>query len=181
MIHVQEVWRNSEHQSEHEKAHGKYQDGNVQAHEKSMEVCKHWRRGRCQWGNQCNFSHVGHQDVPTSDHQSTRSASKICWNGPSCSHLARGKCNFEHHRDNNHQQRTHNQPRVQQVQGRRSEGQNERSPRVQNERSPRAQCKWGGQCNRVPNCPHLHSLQDFPLYNRNQGFRGTNRGSHGRQ
>ena len=32
--------------------------------EKSMEVCRHWRRGRCDRGSGCNFSHVGRQDAP---------------------------------------------------------------------------------------------------------------------
>ena len=175
-----EIFDSNMNMKKHIEVCGKAHMAGVQTPEKSNEVCKHWRRGRCHWGNQCNFSHVGRQDVQTSEHQSTRSTSKICWNGPSCSHLARGKCNFEHHRDNEHQQRTRHQSRGQQSQWRRSGALNERSPRAQNERSPRAQCKWGGQCNRVPNCPHLHSLEDFPQYSNMQGFRGTTRGSNGR-
>ena len=38
----------------------------------------------------------------------------------------------------------------------------------------RSRCRYGANCDRVVNCPHLHSTQDFPMYNKNQGFRKTN-------
>ena len=169
-----EILNTNMNMTNHMEVCGKQGDGDMQAHEKSKEVCKHWRRGRCHWGSQCNFSHVGRQDIPSSANQSTKSASQACRNGPSCSYLARGKCNFQHHMTQEHQQRGQNQNRVHQSQGRRREDQNSGTRQ-------RAQCKWGRGCTKVPNCPHLHSLQDFPQYDQNQGFRGTNRGSQGRQ
>ena len=69
--------------------------------EKSKVVCKHWRRGRCDRGNQCNFSHVGRQDTQSPVSQSTKSTVK-CRNGLKCSFLARGRCNFGHHTENKH-------------------------------------------------------------------------------
>ena len=159
-----EILKANMNMTKHMEVCSKQRDDNMQAHEKSKEVCKHWRRGRCHWGSQCNFSHVGRQDLTNSEHQTTRSASPACWNGPSCSHLARGKCHFQHHKDDEHQQQG----------GRRREAQNTGTRQ-------RAQCRWGRECNKVPNCPHLHSPQDFPQYDQNQGFRGTKRGSRGRQ
>ena len=129
--------------------------------ERSMEVCRHWRRGRCDRGSRCNFSHVGHQDAPRQERQSTKSASTVCRNGPSCVFLARGSCMFKHNEDKEHQTSRPSQERRQVA--------------------PRAQCKWGGDCTKVPNCPHLHSVQDFPQYSRNQGFRATKRGNNNRQ
>ena len=160
--------------------------------EKSLEVCKHWRRGRCHWGSQCNFSHVGRQDTASSEHHSTSGAPQACWNGPSCTHLARGKCRFQHQELQGRGQeaqgrRQESQGRRQEAQGRRQELLGRRQPlptwqeshgRRQNSqgaRSQRAQCVWGRDCNRVPNCPHLHSLRDFPQYSNQHGFRGTNR------
>jgi hypothetical protein len=151
----------------------------IKATERSLEVCKHWRRGRCHWGSQCNFSHVGRQDTPISEHQSTSGAPQACWNGPSCTHLARGKCRFQHQESHGRWQevqgrRQEVQGRRQEVQGRRQDSQGRRQ-NLQGARSQRAQCIWGRDCNRVPNCPHLHSLRDFPQYSNQHGFRGTNR------
>ena len=140
---------------------GKYAAGSEGPQEKSMEVCKHWRRGRCDWGSRCNFSHVGRQDTPRPERQPTTSASTVCRNGPSCVFLARGRCMFKHNEDREHQARMPSQERRQVA--------------------PRTQCKWGRDCTKVPNCPHLHSLQDFPQYDRNQGFRRTMRGNNTRQ
>jgi hypothetical protein len=127
--------------------------------EKSKVVCKHWRRGKCDRGSQCGFSHVGRQDNVSSEARATKQAD-ACHNGPTCSFLARGKCRFAHHMDRDHQDRGTNQSRGQPGQGRRHQ-------------DTRGKCKFGRNCDRVPNCPWFHSLEDFPQYNKNHGFRGT--------
>ena len=135
-----------------------------QIQEKSNIVCKHWRRGHCNMGNECMFSHVGYQKTPSVENQSTGSTRKACRNGPSCSYLARGKCNFQHHNNNKHQG-------VQQA-WKSTERGPQRSQQVQG--NGRQQCKFGARCNRVINCPNLHSAKDFPQYNINQRFQKTN-------
>ena len=123
--------------------------------EKSNEVCKHWKRGHCNMGNQCLFSHVGHQNAPREKSNTTQNTTVICRNGPSCSFLARGKCIFKHHNTNNHYSRP---------QGREQQRQD----------GGRQRCRFGADCDRVINCPNLHSDQDFPQYSKKQGFRKTN-------
>ena len=120
---------------------------------KSKIVCKHWRRGRCDRGSKCNFSHVGQQDTPRPGNKSTKSK-VTCRNGPSCSFLARGKCNFEHHINNRHQE--------QEQQIRRPIQTNRHHDQVMGKQSDRLPCKFGAECDRVPNCPFIHSLVDFP-------------------
>ena len=79
---------------------GKSLADNGSQREKSREVCRHWRRGRCDRGaTECNFSHVGPQDAPRPECQQTERALEACRNGPSCSFLARGKCKFDHKDD----------------------------------------------------------------------------------
>ena len=133
--------------------------------ERSNEVCYHWRRGNCNRGNKCGYSHVGRQDTPRSEDKSTRNTSTTCRNGPLCTFLARGRCNFSHHEANKHQG-----------------GQNGRvDSRRQNQNRGRSdwrpQCRDQGDCSKVPNCPNIHNRADFPQFNRSQGFRGTNKRS----
>ena len=122
--------------------------------DKSREVCKHWRRGHCNMGTECQFSHVGHQNVPWVKSVSTQKTSALCRNGPSCNFLARGKCMFKHHNTNNHQsnQNGSGQPRP---------------------NKGRQRCRFGAACDRVINCPNLHSTQDFPQFNNKQRFQKT--------
>ena len=163
--------------------------------EKSREVCKHWKKGRCDRGSQCRFSHVGRQEKTSTQHKSTNSAVIDCRNGPFCIYRARGKCNFFHHiakrhnsreqqgtnynvrevqdgRNNNrerqgarHHKRGHQGPR--EKQGPRGQG--------RRQKDDRAPCRFGRDCDRVLNCPYIHSLEDFPMYNQSQGFRATKR------
>ena len=125
--------------------------------EKSKEVCYHWRRGHCNRGSICKFSHVGKQDNPRPEPHPTANAP--CRNGPSCSYLAKGKCKFEHHKKNKHQ----------------GEQVPTRGRQARRTQPQREQCKFQGDCDRVPNCPFLHSVADFPQYNKAQGFKKTQR------
>ena len=135
--------------------------------EKSKVVCKHWRRGRCDRGSQCNFSHVGRQDAARPGIQSTK-PTVTCRNGPTCSYLARGRCHFDHHTNNRHKEGEREIRRPNKASRQSDQGRMQQSDRLP--------CKFGADCDRVLNCPFLHSLQDFPQYNRNQGFRATKRG-----
>ena len=123
--------------------------------EKRNEVCKHWKRGHCNMGNQCLFSHVGHQNAPREKSNTTQNTTVICRNGPSCSFLARGKCIFKHYNTNNHYSRPQGRDQQRQDGG-------------------RQRCRFGANCDRVKNCPNLHSDQDIPQYSKKQGFRKTN-------
>ena len=139
---------------------GKRSPENIQ--ERSREVCKHWKRGKCNRGQSFNFSHVGRQDTSSSEHQSTANTLEPCRNGPTCSYLAKGTCKFDHHKTSRHKDRAPQHPKPTQGRG----------PRQQGERT---RCRFGANCDRVVNCPHLHSLEDFPMYDRSQKFRRTNR------
>ena len=124
-------------------------------------MCKHWRKGKCTWGSQYNFSHVGQQDTPRNECHSTNTTDKICRNGSSCTFFARGRCNFFHPTTDKHQQSK-----------RPSRGQTGQGGKQQSERT---KCKFGGQCDRVINCPYLHSPQDFPQFNKSKGYQKTNK------
>ena len=148
----------------HMESCGKSSNEPWQVREKSNIVCKHWRRGHCNMGNECAFSHVGYQNTPRSENHPIESTRKPCRNGPSCSYLARGRCNFKHHNNNKHQdvQRAGRSTQPFQIRSRQEQG------------SRRQQCQFGARCDRVVNCPNLHSTQDFPHYNGNQRFQKTN-------
>ena len=126
--------------------------------EKSNEVCYHWRRGNCNRGSRCGFSHVGRQDTPRRENNSTRNTPPACKNGPSCTFLARGRCNFVHHEARHHQNWRQDSRR-----------------QHQNQNDGRPLCRDQGDCSKVPNCPNIHNSADFPQYTRTQGFRGTNK------
>ena len=125
--------------------------------ERSKEVCYHWRRGNCTRGSSCGFSHVGKQDTPRPQTQVT--SKTPCRNGPTCTFQSRGRCRFAHQPNKRHQG-DQNRNRDTSRQGSRPQ-------------SVREQCKFGRDCDRVPNWPFLHSQMDFPQYNKFQGFRKT--------
>ena len=132
--------------------------------ERSKEVCYHWRRGNCNRGSSCGYSHVGKQDTP---HAKTQvKANTPCRNGPTCTFHARGRCRFGHHEKKTHQ-RDQEPNRGSSRQGRRPQPERE-------------QCKFGRDCDRVPNCPFLHNMADFPQYDKAQGFRRTQRSGNNR-
>ena len=139
-----------------------------QKREKSREVCIHWKRGKCDRGSQCNFSHVGWQDRPQSKKETTSRTLKPCRNGPDCSYLAKGRCSFGHHDNNVHQARELNK-RPNQT---KDKVHNRRDRRKETERAP---CRFGRDCDRVINCPYIHSMEDFPMLSKSQGVKRTNR------
>ena len=51
--------------------------------ERSKEVCYHWRRGHCEKGNRCPYSHVGRQE----NQGTTTNKVPACSNGPHCEWL----------------------------------------------------------------------------------------------
>ena len=141
---------------------------------KRREVCKHWKRGNCSWGSECNFSHVGRQEKTSPEQKSTNNARTACRNGPSCRFLARGKCSFDHHMHRVHNTREprnagHNDREHQGARQDRNLGQGRR------QKDDRAPCRFGRDCDRVLNCPYIHSPADFPMYNQSHGFRATKR------
>ena len=137
--------------------------------EKSREVCYHWKRGKCDRGSQCNFSHVGFQDSSKSKQHSTRKTPEPCRNGADCSYFSKGRCNFGHHTTDRHYpaEQTGRSRQLNRVRG--------QSDRGSRQEVNRARCKFGPDCDRVVNCPYVHSMEDFPQYNKKQGFRGTNK------
>ena len=175
-----EILDNNKDLKNHKEVCGKDAVGVENKREKSKEVCIHWRRGKCDRGSQCNFSHVGWQDSPSQKHRSTRMTPEPCRNGPKCNYFAKGKCNFGHHMTRHQpvqQNYRSNLPRD----GGQSEIGREQSDRGRGQSdSGRARCKFGSGCDRVVNCPFIHSLEDFPHYNNHQGFRGTKRSRNNR-
>ena len=167
-----EMLDNPNNMTKHMKTCGKGYGDNKS--EERREVCKHWKRGNCSWGSECNFSHVGRQEKTSPEQKSTNNARTACRNGPTCSFLARGKCSFDHHMHKVHNNREHGNTRHndREHQGVRQD-QNKGQGRKQ--KADRAPCRFGRDCDRVLNCPYIHNLEDFPIYNQSQGFRATKR------
>ena len=153
---------------------------------RSREVCFHWTRGQCLKGESCRFSHVGRQNTARPKSVSTDNTRvPLCKNGASCDWLARGSCSYFHPRigvqkpwtvkDNGGGgQRTRDTRDRQQPSS--TQTQRGRRPFTQDNRPD---CKFDGLCAKIPNCPDIHSLQVFPLFQgrrnitgmRNQGMR----------
>ena len=93
----------------------------------------HFSRGDCWRGDACRFSHKS---------QGNERKYPICRNGPWCKYLSSGICSFFHH------------------------GVGVQKPRSQESahqsQERRQFCRFTEDCRRVPNCPYLHSEQDFP-------------------
>ena len=142
---------------------------------RSKEVCKHWRRGHCKKGDQCDYSHVGHQNSRESRNTSETTMVPACKHGSSCEWLKKGICSY-FHRGVGVQRPWKIINRSEGGNGRfnqRSEGGNERF----NQRSERFnqhseggnerfnQHSEGGN-ERSHNCPCINSLEDFPIMRR---------------
>ena len=101
--------------------------------------CYYYRRGKCLKGNTCKFIHKELKD-----------STPFCRNGIQCRYLASGVCSFFHAGigvQNPKHKESFQEP-------------------IMNER--RTFCRFLEDCNRVPNCPFIHSELDFPkLPNRN--------------
>ena len=151
-----EVGKTNEYIKKHMKLCGKKEDVHI-VKETSRIVCKHWKKGNCTRGSECNFAHVGYQATQSSKDKVTSSAQIPCRNGPKCSFLARDRCRFQHHMGGKHQ-------------GGQPEGR-----RPSSQQSDRAKCRFGARCDRVINCPYIHSLKDFPMLPKPQGHRGNPR------
>ena len=69
-------------------------------HEKSREICYHYRNGFWFRGESCRFSHVGHQreikSGSTSRPGTARNCTPACTRGESCTWMAQGACKFFH-------------------------------------------------------------------------------------
>ena len=63
---------------------------------KSREICYHWRRGRCDRGDACRFSHAGRQESNGSEITRKNNTVPACKNGSSCEWLRNGKCSYFH-------------------------------------------------------------------------------------
>ena len=142
---------------------------------KSKEICYHWRRGHCFKGDECKFSHAGHQNSRAHTNKSTTRVAP-CKNGPSCDWLKKGSCSFYHHKVGVQRQWV-----KQGEKGGRQEARSHQQPsRAQTQpqivQPDRAKCKFEGRCERIPNCPWIHSLEDFPAFQgrRSQGPKRTN-------
>ena len=140
----------------------------------SREVCFHWRRGNCTRMN-CRFAHVGHQASRSSPSaRSSNTRVPACKNGISCEWLKKGNCSYFHTRvgvqrpwvtkekDQGRGQEDQNRQGVQARQG----GRAHKEDGAGQGAGGRRPCKFDGRCERIPNCPYIHSLQDFPLLNR---------------
>ena len=148
-------------------------EDHVEERVRSREVCKHWRRGNCNRGNQCGFSHAGHQTLSTSapsgntEHKSTRKP--LCHNGKDCQWNERGQCRFFHPRGRSP---VHSQPEEPQRGG---WTQVAHRQRAQSNRM----CHYGERCDRKSTCVFRHpSSQVFqqqrPQVVKKKKSRGSN-------
>ena len=209
---------------------------------RSKEVCHHWRRGHCEKGERCLFSHVGHQNNPAAP---KRAKVPVCSNGSDCDWLRKGICSYFHPRIGVQKpwlnKKESHEPRIQggrqeatgqrgrqeargqggrqearsqggrqnvrgqggrqearsqggrqEVRGQggrqearsqggrqdtrgqggrqesRSQGSRQEArsqvniPRRNLIQPDRLDCKFDGRCERIPNCPWIHSMEDFP-------------------
>ena len=173
---------------------------------RSKEVCHHWRRGHCEKGERCLFSHVGHQNNPAAP---KKAKVPVCSNGSDCDWLRKGICSYFHPRIGVQKpwlnKKESQEPRIQggrqeatgqrgrqeargqggrqearsqggrqdtRGQGGRQESRSQGSrqearsqvniPRRNLIQPDRLDCKFDGRCERIPNCPWIHSMEDFP-------------------
>ena len=99
---------------------------------RNNKECYYFKKGSCFRGDTCTYKHE--PQGPTI---------RECRNGTNCRYLRNGVCCFFHR------------------------GVGVQSPRsncfeTTNIASDESWCKFNPNCNRIPNCPYLHSNQDFP-------------------
>ena len=98
-----------------------------------------FRNGHCLKGDLCTFAH---------NSSKSRRGTQKCRNGPYCRYLAGGVCSFFH-------------PGI---------GVQNPKPEINDandEGQERAWCRYFKDCSQVPNCPDLHSKEDFPKLPKN--------------
>ena len=134
----------------------------------------------------CRFSHVGRQNLQrTISANTTNTRVPLCKNGASCDWLAKGSCSYFHprigvqkpwtHKDNGQGGR---QDRDSQSRQQPSNNQTQHGGRRLRQDN-RPACRFDGRCEKIPNCPDIHSMQVFPVFQgrrnttgmRNQGWR----------
>ena len=158
---------------------------------KSKEVCFHWRRGHCSKGDSCRFSHVGHQkDNITGTTKRTPACSNGSgceWlKKGSCSFFhprvgvqrpwvskeggSRAQGDRQESRSQGGRQEMRGQGgrgqgghQADRGQGGRQEDRSQEQPTRNLIQPDRLKCRFDGRCERIPNCPFIHSLEDFPL------------------
>ena len=139
-------------QSEHE---------HIEQRETSREVCWHWRQGNCFRGDNCHFSHVGHQKSLNITRDASTKA-KTCKNGQNCRWKERGECQYFHHGIG-----VQKPQGVHRLQG---ERQGQRGNHEAYEPAQRRQmCRWNDNCFRKETCKFAHTAQrNFHQNSRNQ-------------
>ena len=149
---------------------------------KSREVCYHWRRGNCIRTN-CRFAHVGHQNKNLSE-STRKDTTKVpaCKNGAACDWLKKGKFSYFHAQvgvqrpwvTKEKSARRGSYQGDQGDQGRQEGRGHQRDQEVQGNQGSQnyRTSKFDGRCDKLPNCPYNHYLEDFPpLQVRRQGVR----------
>ena len=150
---------------------------------RSKEVCKHCRKGHCFKGDQCNFAHVGHQNVRDSrDTRENNTRVPACKHGSNCDWLKRGACSYFHRGigvqkpwAKNNRERGHaldeRQPSRNQTQPwRQFEGRSKRYNNSEGRGERYNNSEGGGERSsrdpegeRPHNCPCVNSIEDFPI------------------
>ena len=161
------------------------EDAHKMEQARSRTICRHWKKGSCTKGELCGFSHTGQQNKTlSSTTEKNHTNLKACRNGQSCEWLKKDKCNFFHAQTRGQggrqesraqggrqkswaqggRQESQSQGRGQESQAQAGRQQSRAQGGRQNIVQPdRDQCQFDGRCERIPNCPYIHSLEDFPL------------------
>ena len=169
-----EIYKSNVAMKKHYDTNHKWENANAR------EVCKWWRMGRCNNIN-CKYAHVGNQQRKSSEFKNTKETKAAEYkNGNRCEWLDKGKCSFFHkgvgiqkpwvNKDRNHEERRqepmHRPLNREQglPEGSRQPNQRRQFSSRRRDRSGQSDCRFDGRCERLPNCPYFHSLQNFPLF-----------------
>ena len=113
---------------------------NVGFQTENKKECFYYRKGSCLRGDSCRFQH---------NDQNYQPSVPECRNGRFCRYLSSGVCSFFHAGVGVQKPKQEYINPGEQVQ----EGSTIKSS---------SWCLFLEDCNRVPNCPYIHSNQDFP-------------------